>query len=605
MSMKVSNIARRTSGRLSNVDRNRSKRVHERRTKVFSKKGRKNTSHIHTSTLPSRYQLPPPHLCCRFPFTVETHVNNDPLQLKLLHLINFMISKHNLRPVSHLAFYIMISLSIARGARASFQRNTAAAAFVRFPAASLSRYSKTAETASVAASSKLYSSISQQDQDELTESGYKRPGVNWYPGHIAKAERQLSETLKAVDVVVEVRDARACKATAHPRVGEWCAGRPRIVVLTHLDMIPKVAAASWRKAYEKLGAERWDDAPVNSQVANQAQQARDIRFSYGHDPAEKKNKKAKKETAKPKVVTPVDQVMFINAKQGQGIHALQRAIFKAGAHVQERRDRRGLKTRALRVGIIGYPNVGKSALINRILGRRRAKTANTPGVTRSLQWIRVRTDESKTTRKEFELLDSPGIIPAKIVDQSDALLLAACNCIGQAAYDNQSVAAYLCEWLKTIHVMKKQHLTAPEWRPKCKERYGFDPMEPKDEETGELLTGEDMLFLVADNTCQGDPEDASRKILQDFRTGRMGSISLQLAPETEEDNGQLTVPIGSTRGGEERVSMKDQREQKQQERARLAVETAKARGLELPPIVENQESANENQDVGKGMFDGW
>jgi ribosome biogenesis GTPase A len=79
----------------------------------------------------------------------------------------------------------------------------------------------------------------------------------------------------------------------------------------------------------------------------------------------------------------------------------------------------------------------QSALINRILGRRRARTANTPGVTRSLQWIRVRTDETKTKKKEFELLDSPGVIPANLVDQDDAALLAACNCIGQAAYDNQ------------------------------------------------------------------------------------------------------------------------------------------------------------------------
>ena len=89
-------------------------------------------------------------------------------------------------------------------------------------------------------------------------------------------------------------------------------------------------------------------------------------------------------------------------------------------------------------------------MINRILGRKRARTANTPGVTRSLQWIRVKTDDdiststsssggTKTTKakKEFELLDSPGIIPAKMVDQSDAILLAACNCVGQAAYDNQ------------------------------------------------------------------------------------------------------------------------------------------------------------------------
>ncbi|KAL3934392.1 MAG: hypothetical protein SGBAC_009881 [Bacillariaceae sp.] len=491
----------------------------------------------------------------------------------------------------------MLSISLVS---ASFRRNSAAAfatAFVR-NAPSMTTYSNRKTAA--------YSSISEEEQ-QLAESGYKRAGVQWYPGHIAKAERQLSETLKAVDVVVEVRDARACKATAHPRVGEWCAGRPRIVVLTHLDMIPKIAANSWKKAYDTLGAERWDDAPVNTQVANQAQQARDLRFSYGDSAESKRKKTERKEESwekKPKIVTPVDQVMFLNAKQGQGIHSLQRAIFKAGAHVQERRERRGLKNRALRVGIIGYPNVGKSALINRILGRKRARTANTPGITRSLQWIRVRTDESKTQRKEFELLDSPGIIPAKMVDQSDALLLAACNCIGQAAYDNQSVAAYLCEWLKTIHVMGKENMTAPQWRERVKERYAFDPLKPKDAETGELLTGEDMLFLVADNTCMGDPEDASRKILQDFRTGRMGPVSLQLAPETLDDDGQLAVPVGASRVNADYVSLKEEREQQQQERARMAVETAKERGLELPPIVDNPDNVDD-QDIGKGMFDGW
>lgn len=196
--------------------------------------------------------------------------------------------------------------------------------------------------------------------------GYNRPGVQWYPGHIAKAERQLSETLKAVDVVVEVRDARACKATAHPKVGEWCAGRPRIVVLTHLDMVPKAAYATWRKAFETFGAESMDDAPINRQVANQAKQARDIRSRFDNGDSYGEKKKKKKQTSSDgdstftsDNVTPVEQVLFVNAKQGQGIHALHRAIFKAGSHVQERRERRGLNPRALRVGIIGYPNVGK------------------------------------------------------------------------------------------------------------------------------------------------------------------------------------------------------------------------------------------------------
>mmetsp|Transcript_24980 Transcript_24980/g.58959 ORF Transcript_24980/g.58959 Transcript_24980/m.58959 type:complete len:555 (-) Transcript_24980:108-1772(-) len=472
--------------------------------------------------------------------------------------------------------------------------------------------------------------------------GYNRPIVQWYPGHIAKAERQLSETLKAVDVVVEVRDARACKATAHPRVGEWCAGRPRIVVLTHLDMVPKAASGSWRKAYETLGAERWDEAPINRQVANQAKQARDLRSKF--DDSNSKNSKKRKKNApngnrndndNDNNITPVEQVLFVNAKQGQGIHALHRAIFKAGAHVQERRERRGLNPRALRVGIIGYPNVGKSALINKILGRKRAKTENKPGVTRSLQWIRVRTEDSRKAyasgktsasptssthsnamKREFELLDSPGIIPAKMVDQSDALLLAACNCIGEAAYDNQAVAAFLCEWLKAIHIMEKQGLAAPDWQKKCKERYGFDPLkkikrEDYDIVQEEYMTGEDMLFKVADNLCRGDAEDASRKILQDFRSGRMGPISLQLAPESEEDDGQLSVPIGDgTILGKQSDGLDFDEEferQAQEARARIAVETAKERGLELPPIVDAGSDADDNAaaDVGKGMFDGW
>jgi tRNA U34 5-carboxymethylaminomethyl modifying GTPase MnmE/TrmE len=216
------------------------------------------------------------------------------------------------------------------------------------------------QSSPVTASTRAFSSL--YDSEELLESGYKRPGVQWYPGHIAKAERQLAETLKAVDVVVEVRDARACKATAHPRVGEWCAGSPRIVVLTHLDMIPKSAANAWRRAYEALGAERWDEAPINSQVANQAQQAREVRFQYnaGAIPDAKNPKSSTKTNDKPNsAISPVEQVLFVNARQGEGIHALHRAIFKAGSHVQERRERRGLNARALRVGIIGYPNVGK------------------------------------------------------------------------------------------------------------------------------------------------------------------------------------------------------------------------------------------------------
>jgi len=321
----------------------------------------------------------------------------------------------------------------------------------------------------------------------------------------------------------------------------------------------------------------------------------------------------------------VEDVIFVDAKRGQGIRSIHRAIIRAGVHVNERRARRGLSDRALRVGIIGYPNVGKSALINRILNRRRAKTADKPGVTRSLQWIRVKSEGSNQDgknkiNKNFELLDSPGIIPVNLIDQSDALLVAACNSIGQASYDNQKVAAHLLQYIQALHFMDKGIVTSPQWPKKFQDRFYFDPLAIHSFEGEEprIPTGEDMLFMIADNTCQGNPEDAARKILMDFRMGRMGLISLQLAPESDSDNGQIPVrirsqfddPLGSEE--EQRNMLAEMRGK----RAEAAVKVAKQKGLELPPMVlqdpmeepRDDESGNEKvaaQDVGKGMFDGW
>jgi hypothetical protein len=148
--------------------------------------------------------------------------------------------------------------------------------------------------------------------------GYSRPVIQWYPGHIAKAERVLKETFQAVDVVIEVRDARAPKATSHPKVTEWVSGRPRLVVFTHVDLVPTATHRAWRDHLEP-------------------DELSEISFSD--------NKTAV-------------QYLWVDAKKGQGVPALHRAIFKAGAYVHERRLRRGLKDRPLRVGLMGFPNVG-------------------------------------------------------------------------------------------------------------------------------------------------------------------------------------------------------------------------------------------------------
>jgi len=448
-------------------------------------------------------------------------------------------------------------------------------------------------------------------------SGYKAPTVNWYPGHIAKAEKSLSETLNSADVLIEVRDARIPKATAHPKVREWTAGKPRIVVLTRVDLVPGTSIKSWSNALNDLGAGRWDGQVADGNVRHRANQAMKERGLVGEDGQ-------------------VENVIYVDAKRGAGMPALLRAIGKSGAYVNEKRMNRGLRGRPLRVAILGYPNVGKSALINRILGRSRAKSANTPGITRALQWIRVKgdsggTDVNGTTKKmksknnringDFELLDSPGIIPANMENQEDAILLAICNSIGNAAYDNQGVAAYLCERLKALYQMDVQGVTAPAWRQKSIDRYEFDPLEPivipslSGEEKTRIPTGEDMLFAVAENTCYGDPENAARKILQDFRNGRMGPVCLQLAPKVIDSDGQKMVSVEREvailgEGGRSSTDSRrnaGQSEEDMEERAKNAVRAAKERGLELPPMVVGEQinDKDDASDVGKGLFDGW
>jgi len=390
-------------------------------------------------------------------------------------------------------------------------------------------------------------------------------------------------------------------------------------------MVPGTSVKAWSNSLNDFGAGRWDKQVEDGNVRHQARQNMKNRNIVNQEDGQ------------------VEDVIYVDAKRGAGMPALLRCIGRAGAYVNERRKNRGLRDRPLRVAVLGYPNVGKSALINRILGRKRAKSANTPGITRSLQWIRVKgdmdgTDETGKTRKtksnsringDFELLDSPGIIPANMENQEDAILLAICNSIGNAAYDNQGVAAYLCERLKTLYQMGVEGVTAPQWRKRAMDRYSFDPLAPmvipslsNDDIRTRIPTGEDMLFKVAENTCYGDPENAARKILQDFRMGRMGPVCLQLAPKKEDSS--------STDGGERSVQVRrevailgeglsstspsrrdnNENDKDREERAKNAVLAAKERGLELPPMMDDQtneedEANTDEADVGKGLFDGW
>lgn len=286
------------------------------------------------------------------------------------------------------------------------------------------------------------------------------PSIQWYPGHIAKAERNLKEQLKRVDVVLEVRDARIPLSTHHPQIPEWVGSKARVLVLNRMDMILPKVRHLWQSWYKEQGE------------------------------------------------TPY----FTNAQQGQGIREISQAVQAAGVQMNQRRKSRGMQPRPVRAVVIGFPNVGKSALINRLLGRRVVDSARRPGVTRSLRWVRI--------SEQIELLDAPGVIPAKLNDQHRAIKLAICEDIGEAAYDNQQVAVALVECLNNLQQLcASESGLVPEFP--LKTRYGLDPAS---------FTSEEYLHALADFRFQGDVERTARQLLNDFRKGILGPIPLELPP---------------------------------------------------------------------------
>lgn len=285
------------------------------------------------------------------------------------------------------------------------------------------------------------------------------PPIQWYPGHIAKAERQLVDQLKKVDVVLEVRDARIPLATQHPQISQWIGSKDRVLVLNRVDMIPPEVQQAWTRWFKEQG----------------------------------------------------EKPCFTNANQGKGVSAVARAAQIVGEQINQRRRDRGMLPRPVRAVVLGFPNVGKSALINRLLNRRVVDSARRPGVTRQLRWVRI--------SDQLDLLDAPGVLPSKLVDQQAAFKLAICDDIGEAAYDMQRVAATFIDLVK----QQPSHNSDSNKFQIFVERYRLDP-------SG--LTGESYIEALAEQKYHGDAERTARQILNDFRKGILGAIALELPPST-------------------------------------------------------------------------
>ena len=275
--------------------------------------------------------------------------------------------------------------------------------------------------------------------------------IQWYPGHIAKAEKQLLEQLKLVDVVIEVRDSRILLSSKHPKIEKWVEGKSHILVCNRIDAITSNVKMQWTRWFTEQD-----------------------RMAY-----------------------------FTDAQAGKGMVDLLKAAQVAGEKVNERRHGRGMLPRPVRAVVVGFPNVGKSALINRLLKKRVVASSNKAGITRQLRWIRI--------SDQIDLLDTPGVIPPLLHDQDAAMKLAICDDIGQAAYDNVLVAAEAVDLLIKLNA-------------KLSSRYVIDP--------ATVTSGIEYIHEVAAlNKFQGDLDKVARLILYDFRKGKLGAIALEMPPQ--------------------------------------------------------------------------
>ena len=212
--------------------------------------------------------------------------------------------------------------------------------------------------------------------------------IQWYPGHMTKAKRAMQEDVKAVDLIIEIVDARAPMATRNPDIESLGQGKSRMIVMNKADLADEEASAAWARWFQSKGY----------------------------------------------------TCFLMDARSRKNLKQLMASIDKACSEKRERDRKRGILNRPVRAMVAGIPNVGKSTLINTIAGKSTAKTGNKPGVTRGNQWIRL--------NKSVELLDTPGILWPKFEDPKVGECIAFLGSISEMITIPEELATELIRTLK-------------------------------------------------------------------------------------------------------------------------------------------------------------
>ncbi|MDR1521505.1 MAG: ribosome biogenesis GTPase YlqF [Streptococcaceae bacterium] len=274
--------------------------------------------------------------------------------------------------------------------------------------------------------------------------------IQWFPGHMAKARREVQEKLKFVDIVYEMLDARLPISSRNPMLNKILQQKPRLILINKGDSGDREQLKKWRAYFKAQGYHS----------------------------------------------------LIINALQNTSVGKIiseSKVILKKKL---ERDKTRGLKSRAIRVMIIGIPNVGKSTLINRIIGQKKAQVENRPGVTKAQQWIRLNSD--------LELLDTPGILWPKFEDEEIGKKLALTGAIKDQLLHANDIALFGLAFF--VNHFPKRLI----------KRYSLT-------EADLSLPTVDLLLLISRKRgFKDDYERASQMIVQEIRTGKMGPYTLDL-----------------------------------------------------------------------------
>ena len=279
--------------------------------------------------------------------------------------------------------------------------------------------------------------------------------IQWFPGHMAKARREVSEKLKFVDIVFELVDARLPISSRNPMLDQLLQQKPRLILINKTDLADPVQTKKWEQYFQAQGY----------------------------------------------------LALAINAQDNQGVKAIVPTAKQVLKEKIARDKARGLKPRAIRAMVIGIPNVGKSTLMNRLVGKKIAQTGNKPGLTKGQQWLRFGTD--------LELLDTPGILWPKFEDPEIGKKLALTGAIKDQLIHLDDIALYGLDFFARYY---------PE---RIANRYQLKAEE-------EALLAPDLLMKITEKRGYKDNYDrGSELVVFDIRQGKLGRYTLDRVEEME------------------------------------------------------------------------